>query len=278
MKVYALIGPTGTGKSYRAPHLAREHAIDCIIDDGLLISRGRIVAGRSSKAELSKIKAAKVAMFYSPAHREEVKKALQELKPEKILILGISLPMVEKICERLEIPRPEEVFEIFEYASPQEIEAALEARENEGKHTIPVPLIEIKRNLWSNFVDVIPVRVWRWFYSSQEKTVVRPPFSYLGKLVISENALRSLIFIFLTHLPWIERVDAIAIHRMNGGVEVEIDCVFREGFSVARFGRFIQGYLCERVEYVTGVEVKLVHVTVNGIVGFKNREEVSLSS
>ena len=38
MKVYALIGPSGTGKSYHVPHLAQKYKIDCIIDDGLLIS------------------------------------------------------------------------------------------------------------------------------------------------------------------------------------------------------------------------------------------------
>jgi hypothetical protein len=267
MKVYALIGPTGTGKSYRAPHIAQEHGIDCIIDDGLLISRGRIIAGKSSKAELSRIKAAKVAMFYFPSHREEVKKALRELNPEKVLVLGISRSMVEKICERLEIPLPEEVFEIYDLARPEEITMALEARESEGKHTIPVPLVEIKRNLWGGIVDIIPVVVWRWFYSSQEKTVVRPPFSYLGKLVVTENALRSLIAILLSHLPWVEKVETIELRRIDRGMEVELECVFRRGFPVAQFGRLIQGYLRERVEYLTGVEIRTVHVSVSGLAG-----------
>lgn len=267
MKVYALVGPTGTGKSYRAPHIAQEYGIDCIIDDGLLISKGRIIAGKSSKAELSKIRAAKVAVFYSPSHREEVKKAIQKLNPQKIMVLGISLSMVEKICERLEIPYPEEVLEIQDLASPDEIGMALAARENEGKHTIPVPLVEIKRNLWGGFVDIIPVMVWRWFYSSHEKTVVRPPFSYLGKLVVTENALRSLVALLLLHLPWVEKVEGVELHRLGGGMEVEVECVFRRGFPVAHFGRLVQGYLRERVEYLTGVEIRVVHVDVSGIAG-----------
>ncbi|MGQ9473385.1 MAG: isopentenyl transferase family protein [Candidatus Caldatribacteriaceae bacterium] len=267
MKVYALIGPTGTGKSYRAPHIAQQHGIDCIIDDGLLISQQRIVAGRSSKAELSKIKAAKVALFYYPSHREEVKKALLELNPRRIMVLGISLPMVEKICERLEIPTPEEIFEIYDLASTKEIELALQARENEGKHTIPVPLVEIKRNLWGDLVDRIPVVVWRWFYSSHEKTVVRPPFSYLGKLIITENALRSLIALLLSYLPWIEKVETVEIRRASRGIEIELECVFREGFPIAQFGRIVQGYLREKVEYLTGVEINIIHVNVSGIAG-----------
>ena len=148
MKVYALIGPSGTGKSYHVPHLAQKYKIDCIIDDGLLISGGRIIAGRSAKAEINKIRATKIALFYFSPDREAVKEALRKLAPQNIMILGVSLRMVEKICEHLELPLPEEVIEIEKIVSPQEIELALSARENEGKHTIPVPLVELKRNLW----------------------------------------------------------------------------------------------------------------------------------
>ena len=37
MKVYAFVGPSGTGKSYRAQMVASEKEIHFIIDDGLLI-------------------------------------------------------------------------------------------------------------------------------------------------------------------------------------------------------------------------------------------------
>ena len=37
IKVYAFVGPSGTGKSYRAQMVASERDIPCIIDDGLLI-------------------------------------------------------------------------------------------------------------------------------------------------------------------------------------------------------------------------------------------------
>ena len=37
MKVIAFVGPSGTGKSYRASVVAHESGIECIIDDGILI-------------------------------------------------------------------------------------------------------------------------------------------------------------------------------------------------------------------------------------------------
>ena len=274
MEVYALIGPTGTGKSYRAPHIAQRYGIDCIIDDGLLISHGSIIAGKSSKAEVSKIKAAKIAVFYFTDHRQQIIEALKKIHPPKIMVLGISLAMVEKICERLQLPYPTEVVMIEDIASPEEIENALQARIGEGKHTIPVPLVELKRNLWGNIVDTIPVKVWGWFYSSREKTVVRPPFSYLGKLIVSESALRSIILVLLTNLPWIEKINDIFLHKVESHVNVRIGCVFKNYSQLIQICVFIQRYLKVKVEHLSGVELIEVNIDIDQIKLVKNSDVI----
>ena len=51
MTVYALVGKSGTGKSFRAKLLAEKIGISYIIDDGLLIYGDTILAGRSAKQE-----------------------------------------------------------------------------------------------------------------------------------------------------------------------------------------------------------------------------------
>ena len=38
IRVYAFVGPSGTGKSYRAQMVAGENNIKYIIDDGLLVN------------------------------------------------------------------------------------------------------------------------------------------------------------------------------------------------------------------------------------------------
>ena len=45
MKIYALIGESGTGKSYNAINLAAKYKLDYIIDDGILIHKNKIIAG-----------------------------------------------------------------------------------------------------------------------------------------------------------------------------------------------------------------------------------------
>ena len=63
MEVYALVGPSGTGKSYRAISFANEMGILYIIDDGLLIKDNRILAGVSAKKEPTKLAAVRRALF-----------------------------------------------------------------------------------------------------------------------------------------------------------------------------------------------------------------------
>ena len=41
--VYAFVGPSGTGKSYRAGLVASEHGISYIIDDGLFIKENEMM-------------------------------------------------------------------------------------------------------------------------------------------------------------------------------------------------------------------------------------------
>ena len=74
MKVYAFVGPSGTGKSYRAQMVASEKGISFIIDDGLLINENQVIAGLSAKKAPTKIETVKHALFYN----DEEKKPIQE--------------------------------------------------------------------------------------------------------------------------------------------------------------------------------------------------------
>ena len=80
MEVIALVGPSGTGKSHRALLVAHNNQADAIIDDGLLIKNGKIIAGKSAKREHNKVLAVNLAIFVLPGHAEEVRKAQETLR------------------------------------------------------------------------------------------------------------------------------------------------------------------------------------------------------
>ena len=152
IKVYAFVGPSGTGKSYRAQMVANEKNINFIIDDGLLIKENEVIAGESAKKAETKEATVKRALFYEEAEREPIIKALKKYKPESILILGTSDGMVEKIAANLGLPEISETIYITDVATEQEMQTARRIRVTEGKHVIPVPTFEIKKDFSRIFI------------------------------------------------------------------------------------------------------------------------------
>ena len=144
IKVYAFVGPSGTGKSYRAQMVAGENDIEYIIDDGLLVNENEVVAGTSAKKAPTKIETVKHAIFAHEDERNEMIKAIKKLNPNSILILGTSDGMVAKIAENLELPKIEKTIYIQDVATENEMKTAKNIRVTQGKHVIPVPTFEIK--------------------------------------------------------------------------------------------------------------------------------------
>ena len=197
VKVYALVGRSGTGKSYHSKLVAQKHHIDLIIDDGLLIKGDKILAGHSAKRDPNFLVAVKTAVFDDEAHRQEVEEALLKEKYKKILIIGTSEKMVDKIVKKLNLPPVCRTFHIEEVASQEEIETAMRIRYTEGKHVIPVPSIEITRNYPQIVYDSMKVFFGKKkpFQKKQgfEKTIVRPEFSRPDKDTVNETTLIQMV-------------------------------------------------------------------------------------
>ena len=195
IRVYAFVGPSGTGKSYRAQMVASENNIHYIIDDGLLIKENDVIAGSSAKKAPTKIETVKKAIFIDKKDRTEMREAIRKAKPDAILILGTSDGMIEKIAENLGLPKPEKTIYINEVATETEMETAKRIRTTEGKHVIPVPTFEIKRDFAGYILD--PLQIFKYRRNDEpymsEKSIIRPTFSYLGKFTISDTVFRQIV-------------------------------------------------------------------------------------
>ena len=101
MEIYTLVGKSGTGKSYHAISLCESKGIDGIIDDGLFIYNNIVVSGRSAKKSETKIGAIRIALFNDDDIKDIVYKSIIEKNPKKLLIIGTSDKMVNKIILRL---------------------------------------------------------------------------------------------------------------------------------------------------------------------------------
>lgn len=269
MEVFALVGPSGTGKSHRALIVAHEHNIDTIIDDGLLIKDSKIIAGYSAKKEPSKIRAVKRAIFMEVDHAREVCDAIKKVNPGRILILGTSKNMVEKIVSVLGLPPISKVINIEDIATAAEIAKARESRIKEGKHIIPVPTIELKPHFSGYLIDPLEI----FFKKSQskkrrklgEKSIVRPTFSYYGKLLISDAVISAIVDYVAVNEPAITRTGQILIKNLQEkekGISITLDVTIRYGYSLRDVVISAQKKIKEVVEYMTGLVVNEVNVAI----------------
>jgi ABC-type dipeptide/oligopeptide/nickel transport system ATPase component len=181
-RTFALVGKSGTGKSFKARQVARRFHIDLIVDDGLLIRGQKIVAGRSAKREKGILSAIKTAVFANPDQIAEVRRVLAEQSYRRILIIGTSLKMIQRIASKLELLPIHRVIDITEVATAEEIARALKIRAEQGKHIIPVPAVEIKRNYPHIFFESVKILLkgGKGLRNREEeiveKTVVRPEY------------------------------------------------------------------------------------------------------
>lgn len=273
MNVIALVGPSGTGKSHHALMVAHDNKADAIIDDGILIKDGRILAGHSAKKEKSKIMAVRRAIFILPGHAEEVRKAIADSKPHRILILGTSENMVQKIAKALRLPSIARIINIADVASRQEMEKAQFYRLKQGKHIIPVPTIELKPHFSGYLVD--PLQTFFKRSSTRrrrlgEKSIVRPVFSYYGKLVIDDSAIKAIVRQVVRKNAAFTQIGHTHVHHLMQGEEdmgLRISCevVLTYGNHIPTLIAQAQKEICEAVEYMTGMVVHEVNIRVKAL-------------
>ncbi len=264
MRVYGLSGKSGTGKSFQAINLCRDMDIDAIIDDGLFVMGNAIIAGISAKRQNTVIGAIKTALFMDDDHKEQVTKSIAERMPGSILILGTSDEMVERIAARLELPALERIINIEEITTKEDRDLARKQRDELGKHVVPVPMPEIKRQFSGYFLD--PLRIFKGWGrgrgSFTEKTVVRPTYSYLGAYTVSEAALRDIInAVGKKHKDIIE-ISRFYTQQDPRGVVIKLSIIVPLGIDAINAISDFQSDVAEKIEAMTAFNIESVDVIV----------------
>lgn len=270
IQVYALVGESGTGKSFRARLIAQKYGINLIIDDGLLIKDEQIIAGKSAKKEKIFLTAIKTALFDENSHKREVIRTLERENFKRLLIIGTSEGMVTKITKRLDLPQPSKIIRIEDVATKKDIEVARKSRNTEGKHVIPVPALEIKRNYPHIFYDSVRVlfkkrnflRNKNKFY---EKAVVRPEFSKRGQLAISETAITQMVMHCVAEYDPDIYIDKLQIISEGLQYKLNVNVHIPFGKNLAGESRELQNYIIDNIDKFTGIQIKQVNITIDEI-------------
>ena len=268
LKVYAFVGPSGTGKSYRAQMVASERNINFIIDDGLLIKDNEVIAGESAKKAETKVATVKHALFYEESEREPVIKAFKKYRPESVLILGTSDGMVQKIAANLGLPEISETIYITDVATEEEMKTARRIRVTEGKHVIPVPTFEIKKDFSGYLLD--PLQIFKSKGKGQkpyisEKSIIRPTFSYMGKFTISDLVFRQILEYLAAQTPEIHRIMKTRVENYGEGAKIYIEVSIVYGFNVKDGLNAFTSKARKEIEKLTAMNVVDLEVVARNI-------------
>lgn len=266
MKIFALVGSSGTGKSHKANYLANQKKIDTIIDDGLLIKDGKKLAGISAKSEATIIQAVKRAIFLDEKHALEVKEKIKETNPDRILILGTSDRMINKIVAALELPAISEIIRIEEISSEKEIQLAKKTRLDYGKHVIPIPTIEIRKDFPNYFMDSFRTFFMRKGQKNEvERTIIRPKFSMLGKLIISEHVIEDLLKYASAKIEVLSSILKSKVTFSDEGVKIYSEVQVYYGENIITGMHKFQEEVLKLVEDLTGLNVLNIDIHVKTI-------------
>ena len=278
MEVVAFVGPSGTGKSHRAIGVAFDNKCDAIIDDGLLIKGTKILAGTSAKNEDNRIQAVKRAIFTDNEHAKVVREALAQSNIRRLLIIATSDNMINKIIGRLGLDKPVKTVYISQIATKAEIKKARYSRLHDGKHIVPVPSVELKPHFTGYFAD-LPYNIFskhRRQEKNADRSIVRPAFSFYGKLLIADSAIEDIINIIANKMEGVERITDLRVRRRSDnskGIVIYVEVVLYYGEKLFIVTRQLQAKIKKKVEYMTAMQVKNVNVSIRSLALRKTLKE-----
>jgi hypothetical protein len=188
--------------------------------------------------------------------------------------------MVKKIALRLQLPAPVKVFKIEDVASKEEIELARRSRQIEGKHVIPVPAIEVKREYPNIFLKSLNI-----FFGKREKdkvspdgkkgfakSVVRPEFSKKGRVIISEAAICQFVMHSVLEFDNSIKVKKLVIKTTERGYKLIITIDVPFGTQLSGKIHDLQKYIIDNIEKFTGIFIEEVSIIIDKITQTENNQ------
>lgn len=267
-----LQGHLGTGKSYRAQKIAYDNNIETIIDDGLLIKGSRVIEGVSAKTAKTKVQTVKAALFSTEKEQERIRNSIKKERVKSILILGTSDEMVKRIQENLKLPKIEKIIYIQDVSTKEEMEEAVRIRRTEGKHIVPVPTFEIKKDFSGILLDPFQIlkrgrkknKKNKKENAGVERSVIRPAFSYFGKYTIKDKVFKDIIRLVCDRIKGITEISTIRIDKAQNSndIEISMNMEIAYGYNISEMAEEMKIQSKKELEYMTSVNISMVNVKI----------------
>ena len=160
---------------------------------------------------------------------------------------------------------------IQEVATEEEMEMARRTRITQGKHVIPVPTFAIKKDFSGYLLD--PLQIFKSKGKGKEpymdeKSLIRPTFSYMGNFTISDFVFKQIIEYIAEKSKTIHKLNRIIVKKHQGaadGVYIYIELTILYGFNVIDEIRKFKSKIKIEIENLTAMNVLDMDIIVRGV-------------
>jgi hypothetical protein len=262
VKVVALVGKSGSGKSFRAGLVADKRGIPLIVDDGLIIHSRTILAGHWAKKERSLVASVRRALFEEASHAGEARAALRTIPFRSILITATSERMARRIAANLWLPPPREVIVIENVATRREIEQAMRHRARRRAHSSPIPQVRIRRSLLSSLRTALAGAGGR---RTLRARVTAPSAAGRGSVAFDEAALTQMALHCVKEYD--ARIEVLRVSLLEDGGMAVLQLSLKVPGPSGGSGRLhdLRDAILHGMEQATGVIFRDVRLTVDAI-------------
>ena len=167
--------------------------------------------------------------------------------------------MVEEIAKNLELPQIKKTIYITDVATEEEIKNAKRMRTVEGKHVIPVPTFEIKKDFSGFLLD--PLQIFKTKSDGSapyisEKSIIRPTFSYIGNFTISDTVFRQIIEYLATKNDAITEVLRVRVTKSEEGPSIYVEVEIQYGINIMSELKTFKEKCIKEIERLTTMNVR----------------------
>ena len=176
--------------------------------------------------------------------------------------------MVQKIAANLGLPEVSNTTYISEVATQEEMQTARKIRVTEGKHVIPVPTFEIKKDFSGYLLD--PLQIFKTKGRGQkpyisEKSIIRPTFSYLGNFTISDTVFKQILEYLVTKTSGIYKAQKIRVDSFGEGAKLYMEVTIVYGFNVYDGIKEFKDKARREIEKLTAMNVEEFEIVVKNV-------------
>jgi len=148
------------------------------------------------------------------------------------------------------------------------MQIARHTRVTEGKHVIPVPTFEIKKDFSGYLLD--PLQIFKSKGKGEkpyitEKSIIRPTFSYLGNFTISDSVFRQITEYLANKVPSIYKILKLRANNSGEGPMIYMEVMIVYGFNVAEELKAFKEKVKKEIEQLTSMNVVSIEVIAKSI-------------